>query len=69
MPEVTGWYPGHIKPLADRPGWYERQLQSCVRYWWNGSGWYSEPHGWRSGLQRVPWRGLTAPAGGGEGKR
>ena len=62
MPEMTDWYPGHIKPLADRPGKYEREWSSGTKYkdWWTGNYWTTHDGGtpafWK---QNLPWRGLT----------
>jgi len=61
MPEVTNWYPGHIKPLKDRPGEYERKYDDgCLeRQWWDGRDFYIDRFFGPSMYQNLPWRGLT----------
>jgi hypothetical protein len=69
MPEVTDWYPGHIKPLKDRPGEYE--CDWCIklgepvicREFWDGKKWRLRPDGYVYITQKLSWRGLSAPQG------
>ena len=70
----TGWYPPSITPLADRPGWYERDWSTApylewwnYRDWWDGERWRDKRGGVPLMEMYLPWRGLTAPAGDGKG--
>jgi len=59
---VTNWYPGFIKPVEQRTGWYERRLHgTVVLSHWNGRHWEAAP-GVKSAHQDAPWRGLKREA-------
>ena len=74
--KLTDWYPGHIKPLPDRVGVYERKMEidsPVVFYnWWNGQVFLegslyiascakNSASDLPSSLQSLPWRGVAEP--------
>ena len=53
----TETFPGHIKPLADRPGWYERKIYFGIgnSFYWDKYEWTGTR--WVSAYQDIEWRG------------
>ena len=66
MRELTEWYPGDVKPV--RIGKYLRRYggEMDALCEWDGKQWLFHA-GIPSLFQNLPGRGLTAPAGDGEG--